>query len=88
MAEQRRRLQERLDAAIDRMPSPPMVVPQEPTRDWAPPSRSFRGEYSAPAYPQADPPRYWYPAYGYGPGSGPYPGVAPGGYGPGAVPSR
>ncbi len=72
MAEQRRRLQERLDAAIDRMPSPPMVRPQEPVRDRAPPGGPFSGEYSAPAYPQADPPRYWYPAYGYGPSAVPF----------------
>jgi hypothetical protein len=90
MAEQRRRLQERLDAAIDRMPSPPMVRPQEPSLDWSPPTPPFRGEYSAPAFRQADPPRYWYPAYSYGPPSGAYPGAAPGtfGYGSGGLPSR
>jgi hypothetical protein len=77
MAEQRRRMSQRLDRVIDQLPEPPMFGPEEPM----PPAAAPRGEPNvAPpgwGYPRMDPPG-GYPGYGRAPGYGPGP---YGGYG-------
>jgi hypothetical protein len=78
MAEQRRRMSQRIDRAIDELPGPPLLGEDRgagagaPPAPWGAPPPAARDWGAPPAQPPGG-----YPGYGWGPGYGP----APYGYG-------
>lgn len=72
MAEQRRRMSQRLDRAIDQLPEPQIFGSEQPV----PPEVAPWGRPPATApgwgYPRMEP-QGGYPGYGWGPGYGPGP---------------
>ena len=82
MAEQRRRMSQRLDRVIDQLPEPAIFGGEQPA---APETGPWGGPPAAPpgwGYPRTEQ-RGGYPGYGWGPGYGraPYGGYSYPGYG-------
>lgn len=86
MAEQRRRLSQRLDTVIDQLPEPPMFGAEPPAPTERAPWGGPRAGAAARGYPRTEMPG-GYPGYGWGPGYAPGPGYGPAPYGGYGYPS-